>query len=139
MHDPARLHSVRACLLLLVAAAAGCASPGERSGGPPRPGEADAFANAPQSMLHVSNRNWLDMNVYGIRNAERIALMSLTSMRSDSVPLPASLLGSSGLLLEVDPVGAIRPYKTSRIYMQPGQSVWLRIENVLAQSSVWVH
>ena len=139
MHDPARLHPVRVCLLLLVAAAAGCASPGERSGGPPRPDEADAFANAPQSMLHVSNRNWLDMNVYGIRNAERIALMSLTSMRSDSVPLPASLLGSSGLLLEVDPVGAIRPYKTSRIYMQPGQTVWLRIENVLAQSSVWVH
>jgi len=87
----------------------------------------------------VSNRNWLDMNVYGIRNSERFSLMSLTSMRSDSVSLPTSLLGGSGFQLEVDPVGAVRPYKTSRIYMRPGQSVWLRIENVLAQSSVWVH
>ena len=139
MHDPARLHPVGACLLLLLAAAAGCASPGERSGAPPPAGEADAFGNAPQSMLHVTNRNWLDMTVYGIRNAERFTLMSLTSMRSDSVPLPGSLLGGSGFLLEADPVGAIRPYKTSRIYMRPGQSVWLRIENALEQSSVWVH
>ena len=164
MHDPARVYPVgakrsararavgdrrrpwspafsraRAVVVLLVAATAGCASAGERSGGSPPAGEAEAPGDGPESMLHVSNRNWLDMKIYGIRNAERFTLMSITSMRSDSVPLPASLLAGSGFVLETDPVGAIRPYKTSRIYMRPGQSVWLKIENVLDQSSIWVH
>lgn len=79
------------------------------------------------------------MKVYGIRAADRIYLMSVTSMRTDSVALPTSLLGGSGFQIIADPVGAIQLYRTTRIYMRPGQTVSLRIENVLEQSSVWVH
>ncbi len=81
----------------------------------------------------------MDVRVYGARSGERLHLVSVTSMRADSVALPSSLLGGSGFRLIVDPVGAVRPYATSRIRADVGQVVSLRVENALAQSSVWVH
>ena len=128
-----------ACVLLLVATAAGCASSGEPSGGPSRADDTEFADSATSSLLYVNNRNWLDMKVYGIRAADRIYLMSVTSMRTDSVALPSSLLGGAGFHIIADPVGSVEPYRTTRVYMRPGQTVWLRIENVLGQSSVWVH
>lgn len=117
---------------------AGCASSSERSGDPPGVGDEAALASAPVSKLHVNNRNWLDMRIYAIRGADRIALLTITSMRRDSVPLPRSLLMGSGFRLQADPVGD-RPYRSNTIYLRPGQTVWWRLENVLDQSSLWVY
>ncbi len=128
----------RQLLFALALVAAGCASPGEPSGAPP--GElfpTDASATRP-SHLHVTNRNWLDMRIYALRGSDRKRLLSLTSMRSDSVALPGNLLGGSGFRLVADPVGD-DPYRTQTLYLRPGQSVWWRIENVLRQSTLWVH
>ncbi|MXX54242.1 MAG: hypothetical protein F4106_10555 [Gemmatimonadetes bacterium] len=143
MHDPAGRHPVGAVGLrlvaaLLAAAVAGCASSSERSGEPPGVRDQAAWEGAPESKLHVHNRNWLDMRIYAIRGADRIALLSITSMRRDSVPLPRSLFSGSGFRLQADPIGD-RPYRSSVIYLRPGQTVWWRLENVLDQSSLWVY
>ncbi len=119
-------------------AAAGCASSSERSGEPPGGSGEAAWEGAPESKLHIDNRNWLDMRIYALRGADRMALLSVTSMRRDSVPLPRSLLMGSGFRLQADPVGD-RPYRSSTIYLRPGQTVWWRLENVLGQSSLWIH
>lgn len=124
--------------ILLALAAAGCASSQERSGEPSGEGAGEVRAGAAQGKLHVSNRNWLDMRIYALRGSERITLLSLTSMRTDSVPLPRSLLTGTGFRLVADPVGA-DPYRSSTIYLRPGQTVWWRLENVLDQSSLWVY
>lgn len=142
MHDPAGRHPVGAAGLRLVAAlvaaaVAGCASSSERSGDPPGVGD-PAREGAPESKLHVNNRNWLDMRIYAIRGADRMALLTITSMRRDSVPLPRSLLMGSGFRLQADPIGD-RPYRSNIIYLRPGQTVWWRLENVLDQSSLWVY
>lgn len=123
---------------LLVVAVAGCASSQERSGDPPRKGAGEVRIEAQQSKLHVTNRNWLDMRIYALRGADRITLLSVTSMRTDSVPLPGNLLTGTGFRLLADPVGA-EPYHSSTIYLRAGQAVWWRLENVLDQSSLWVH
>ncbi len=143
MHDPAGRGSVaafgpRLAAALLAAAVAGCASSPERSGDPPGAGGQAAWEGAPESKLHVNNRNWLDMRIYAIRGSDRIALLSITSMRRDSVPLPRSLLSGTGFRLQADPIGD-RPYRSGMIYLRPGQTVWWRIENVLDQSSLWVY
>ena len=78
------------------------------------------------------------MRVYALRGAERISLLSVTSMRTDSVALPRTLLTGGGFRLLADPVGD-RPYRSGTIYMRPGQTVWWRLENALSQSSLWVH
>jgi len=143
VHDPAGHHPVGAAGLRLVAAflaaaVAGCASSPERSGEPPGAGDEAAWEGASESKLHIDNRNWLDMRIYALRGADRIALLSITSMRRDSVPLPRSLLMGSGFRLQADPVGN-RPYLSNTIYLRPGQTVWWRLENVLEQSSLWIH
>ncbi|MCY3547715.1 MAG: hypothetical protein OXH51_05435 [Gemmatimonadetes bacterium] len=143
MHDPAGRHPVGAAGLRLVAAflaaaVAGCASSSERSGEPPGVGDEAARQGAPESKLHVNNRNWLDMRIYALRGSERITLLSVTSMRTDSVPLPARLLTAGGFRLLADPVGA-DPYRSNTIYLRPGQTVWWRLENTLNQSSLWVY
>ena len=143
MHDSAGRHSVGAAGLRLVAAliaaaVAGCASSSERSREPPGVGDEAAWEGAPQSKLHVNNRNWLDMRIYALRGADRMALLTITSMRRDSVPLPRSLLMGSGFRLQADPIGD-RPYRSSVIYVRPGQTVWWRLENVLGQSSLWIY
>ena len=116
---------------LFALAVAGCASSEGRSGDP-------SGAGAGGSVLHVTNRNWLDVRVYAIRRAERISLMSITSMRTDSVALPATLLQGGGFRLQADPVGA-EPYRSDMLYLRAGQTVWWRLENKLDQSSLWVH
>lgn len=90
------------------------------------------------SQLHVTNRNWLDMRIYAIRGSERIMLLSITSMRTDSIPLPQRLLAGGGFRLLADPVGD-EPYRSNTIYLRPGQTVWWRLENTLDQSTLWVH
>ncbi len=101
-------------------------------------GDEAAWEGAPESKLHVTNRNWLDMRIYAIRGSERITLLSLTSMRSDSIPLPQRLLTGGGFRLLADPVGD-EPYRSNMIYLRPGQTVWWRLENTLEQSSLWVY
>lgn len=124
--------------ILLALAVAGCASTQERSGEPSGEGAGEVRAGAAPGKLHVTNRNWLDMRIYALRGSERITLLTLTSMRADSVPLPRSLLTGTGFRLVADPVGG-DPYRSSTIYLRPGQTVWWRLENVLDQSSLWVY
>ena len=142
MHDPAGRHSLggvaRLFAALFAVAVAGCASSSERSGEPPGGGDEAAWEGAPESKLHIDNRNWLDMRIYALRGGDRMALLSVTSMRRDSVPLPRSLLSGGGFRLQADPIGD-RPYRSSMIYLRPGQTVWWRLENVLGQSSLWIH
>ncbi len=143
MHDATGVHPLgragkAALAILLAAMAAGCASSQERSGEPSGGERTEVRADAAQSKLHVNNRNWLDMRIYALRGSERITLFTVTSMRTDSVPLPTRLLTAGGFRLLADPVGA-DPYRSNTIYLRPGQTVWWRLENTLNQSSLWVY
>ncbi len=86
----------------------------------------------------MTNRNWADMRIYAVRSGERIRLFSVTSMRTDSASIPASLLRSSGFRLMADPVGA-RPYYSQTIHPRGGQSVSWTLENHLPQSTLWIY
>ena len=79
------------------------------------------------------------MRIYAVREAERYRLMSVTTMRTDSVALPQSLLAGSGFRLVADPVGAEAPYYSATIYPGRGQTIWWCLENHLEQSSLWVY
>ena len=135
---PGRIRALVILHGLLLLAAAGCASPGEPSGAPSGEPFPTDPSTAPPSHLYVTNRNWLDMRIYALRGADRRHLLSLTSMHSDSVALPGNLLGGSGFRLLADPVGD-DPYRSQILHLRPGQSVWWRLENVLSQSTIWIH
>ncbi len=144
MHDPTRVRPVGgrplvcAAVVLLLAGTA-CASPGSsRVEGLGAGADAAEAAEAP-SRLHVHNRNWADMRIYAVREAERYRLLSVTSMRTDSTALPRSLLAGSGFRLVADPVGADAPYYSATIYPRRGETILWRLENHLEQSSLWVY
>ena len=126
-----------AAVVMLPAVLAGCASSGQ-----PQEGEEEAPAvlrGAQRNSIHVTNRNWMDMMIYAVRGSERYRLLSVTSMRTDSASIPRSLFTGSGFRLMADPVGAIRPYYSSTIYLRRGQTVWWTLEDPLSYSSLWVY
>ena len=120
--------------LMLAATLAGCAS-----SGPSTEEEAPQVRGGVQSSLHVTNRNWMNMMIYAVRGSERFRLLSVTSMRTDSVSIPRSLLNGAGFRLMADPTGSIQPYYSNRINPRRGQTVWWTLENRLVQSSLWVY
>ena len=122
-------------VLLFAVAFTGCASSGQST----EEGEAQAWETVQKSSLHVTNRNWMNMTIYAIRGSERIKLLFVSSMRTDSVSIPRSLLTGAGFRLMADPVGSIYPHHSSRIYLRRGQTVWWTLENRLVQSSLWVY
>jgi hypothetical protein len=122
-------------VLLFGTAFAGCASSGSPEG---QRKTAPAFIGGLPSQLHVTNRNWADMSIYAVRSGERVRLMSVTSMRTDSVSIPASLLRSTGFRLMADPVGD-RPYYSHTVHPRGGQTVWWTLENHLPQSNIWIY
>ena len=122
-------------VIFFVAVFAGCAS----SGSSDKERETSrALIGGLPSQLHVTNRNWADMRIYAVRCGARVRLLSVTSMRTDSVSIPASLLRNSGFRLMADPVGA-RPYYSHTVHPRGGQSVWWTLENYLPQSNLWIY
>ena len=122
-------------VLLFAVAFTGCASSGQST----EEGEAPAWETVQKSSLHVANRNWMNMMIYAVRGSERFRILFVTSMRTDSVSIPRSLLTGAGFRLMADPVGSVRPYSSSRIFVRRGQTVWWTLENQLVQSSLWIY
>ena len=120
-------------------ATAACASFGSSPSEGPEDAAGLASTAEEPSRLLVHNRNWADMRIYAVREAERYRLLSVTSMRTDSVALPRSLLAGSGFRLVADPVGSEAPHYSATIYPGRGQTIWWRLENHLKQSSLWIY
>jgi hypothetical protein len=123
---------VAAAALVLGLGLGGCA----RTVGTGGAEDALAASEAAAVRIRVENHNWLDVNVYAVRNGTRYRLGTVTSMTKQMFRLPVAMVAQSGeFRLLVDPIGSSEVYFTEPLLVTPGQEIDWNVENHLALSS----
>lgn len=90
----------------------------------------------PQATVAVRNDNWLDVNVYLVRGAQRVRLGSVPSMSNAEFRIPQQyVLGVSDVTFQADPLGSSETYTSPPIQVYDGARVQLKIENQMRLSS----
>ena len=102
--------------VLALAFAAACAHAGGRT------------PATPAAMLQVDNQGLADMDIYIINGSQRLRVGFAAGLRKTMLTIPRSLISASGdVAFLADPVGSSRTAVSSRIYVQPGDTVSLVI------------
>lgn len=92
------------------------------------------------AVVRVENNNWQDVDVYAIRNNQKVRLGMVTSMTASGFRLPSNLLtGSPNVQLYIHPIGSSGGYLSQAMLVGAGQTIELRVENNinLTSYSVW--
>lgn len=93
----------------------------------------------PPVTLEVSNNHWNDVVIYVVRGGQRVRVMTIVAINSESVVLPKHLLGPGGeVRVLAYPIGGYQRYVSPRVYAQPGTTVAVTLETDLRKSSVSV-
>jgi hypothetical protein len=142
------LFDVRAAgLLLALAMSATCR--GQRQNLAPEPAtgspatEEEALGTGPYPagfLLTLNNRHWLDVNVFVLHDGQASRVGLVTASSSESMQLPAWLMGQGGRLrIMAEPVGDVGRYTTDLLVVQPGELVEVNVESQLSRSTYAVH
>jgi hypothetical protein len=100
---------------------------------------ADPAYEPPPVILEVQNNNWNDVAIYVVRGSQRVRVMTIVAINSESVILPKHLLGPGGeIRVLAYPIGGYQRYASPRVYAQPGTTVAVTLETDLRRSSVAV-
>ena len=106
----------------------GCAGP--RQNVDPEPVQAAGFS------LILNNRHLLDVNVFLQHDGQPDRIATVTSSSSRSLVLPLWMLGQSKTIrLIAEPIGDETRYTTDVLVVQPGQTIELNVESLLARSN----
>ena len=100
---------------------------------------ADPYYEPPPVVLEVSNNHWNDVVIYVMRGGQRVRVMTIVAINSQSVIVPKHLLGPGGeLRVLAYPIGGYQRYLSPRVYAQPGTTIAVTLETDLRRSSVSV-
>lgn len=98
-----------------------CKSTGEQAGA------ADAY-DVPEALITVHNRNVLDMNVYVLRDTQRIRLGMVTAGNEKTFTLSQHIVLNAPLLRFIaDPIGSARSVLIDELNVFPGDEIDLYI------------
>jgi hypothetical protein len=126
-----RIAPAKLLVLLLALVVTGCGI-GRQQGSAEAP-------ERPPTVVTVTNNNWADMVVYVVRSTMRTRLGTVTSMNTQDLEIPASMIGPAATLrLQALPIGSRRQHVTPPIYVGPGQQINYTIQNQLSISTVTV-
>jgi hypothetical protein len=102
----------------------------------PRPGDPRP---APPVEVHVTNNNRADVNLYVLRGGTRTRLGTVVSGNTRVLTIGhLSAVGVQQLGFEVQRIGAEGVFSLPRVSVVPGQSVHIRIEDLLTTSEIFV-
>jgi hypothetical protein len=97
-----------------------------------------ARRNAPTQVV-VRNHNWMDMNVYAIRNSQRVRIGQVTSNATARLSIPRGMdLSSGAIQLEADPIGSNESFVSQPIALEQGTVLNWTIENHIQLSSYYI-
>jgi hypothetical protein len=100
---------------------------------------ADAANADAGAVVHVSNNNWSDMNVYVVRGTMRQRLGTVSSLATGKFRLPRHIFTSpEPMRLLADPIGGAQQYLSPPLLVNPGQVVEWRLENNVQLSSAFI-
>jgi len=81
-----------------------------------------------ETTLKVRNQNFLDMDVFVLRDGQRVRLGMVAGLSSQVFTLPADIVRSSPQLrFELHPIGGRGNPRTETISVQPGDQLELTI------------
>lgn len=88
-----------------------------------------------KTQLVVDNQNWLDMNVYVVREGIGQRLGTVTSMTKATFRVPdAYVIGVSDLQVAARPIGSNEQFVSTNINVFPGSQINLQLQHVLSMS-----
>ena len=88
----------------------------------------DPTAQTGPTTLEVDNQGFVDMNVYAVRNSQRLRLGLATGNHKTTLTIPPGLIsGITTLRFIADPIGGTRPSVSEEISVRPGDTVGLLI------------
>jgi len=104
--------------LLLLLSTAAC--------GGPRTGN---VANTPAATtVRVENQSLLDLNIFALRDGDRVRLGSVSASSTQIFPIPSYLLfGATPLRFLADPIGGARTPVSQEVVVRPGEQAALTI------------
>ena len=115
---------------LALCLAAGCSASTDAPSEPQPGGVASIF---------VENYNWMDVNVYAIRNGTRQRLGTVGTNETRRFSLPTTLISGGGQVqLLIDPIGSTHGRLMPPVTVMEGDRVSLQVTNQLALSSISV-
>ena len=88
--------------------------------------------------VSVLNNNWQDVDVYAVRNGQRIRLGNVTATRTGVFVLPQGVALAPDLRIQIHPLAATRDYISPKLIVNPGDVVEIVVLNALSQTSVVV-
>ncbi len=92
-----------------------------------------------ETTVRITNNNWATVVVYLVRSGTPSRIGTVTSMRTEVLRIPRSLMPSTGSIsLMVDPIGSRHTYISPVVQVAPGQQIEFNIENHLPISSISV-
>jgi len=94
---------------------------------------------APPVDVHVTNHNRSDVNVYVLRGGTRTRLGTVVAGDTRMIPirhLPAMAVQQFGF--EVQRIGAEGIFALPRVSVTPGQSIHIRVEDLITTSEIHV-
>jgi hypothetical protein len=87
-------------------------------------------------IVHVADDNWQDVDVFAIRNGQRVRLGLVTSQSASDFRLPAYfLVGAPTVQLFIHPIGSSGGYTSESLLISVGQTVDMHVENNLNLTS----
>jgi hypothetical protein len=82
------------------------------------------------TFVHVTNRNWVSMEIYVVGQSQRVRLGRISSGQSKRFTIPGHLLsGATPLRFEMESSGAQRDVLSEAFVVAPGDEVILIIPN----------
>jgi len=88
--------------------------------------------------LHVVNDNYNDVDVYAVRNGQRIRVGSVTGNSSQTFTLNPSLFPTNDVSLVAVPIGGFGAASSGRLSVSGGDQIEFRVMPVLNQSTAIV-
>jgi broad specificity phosphatase PhoE len=129
--------SLGAAVCLVIAAACGRSQAAAAPG--PAADSTEMARSVESVVLEVENHNWSDIVVYVAHDGVVTRLTQVTASSNTSVPLPAYLVGSFGVVrLAVRRIGGTDSYASEPISLRTGSTLRLTVESRVATSSVAV-
>jgi hypothetical protein len=99
--------------------------------------QAGELAPANTVDLHVKNENFLDMNVYAVKDGQSTRLGTVTGNGSRNFVLDATL-AAQDFRIVATPIGGTGRATTGSIAVAPGQTLDFTIGSVLRNSTVFI-
>jgi hypothetical protein len=88
--------------------------------------------------VSVQNNNWQDVDVYAVRDGQRVRLGHVTATRSGVFVLPRGVALAPDLRIQVHPLAATRDFISSKLTVNPGDIVEIVVGNSLPHTAVIV-